>query len=166
MVDNSFSPAYGFFMKRIGCGTGRPLYVRPHQTMSAARFMFGVFLASSIFWTGCRSGQVELFLEHPINQTFARHSNPIEGWQEIYIGRPDKAIEDDYRDYINKLPPKKRESATSIHSFEDGTGQHAVSIRVWLDGMWDGTEWVYVLIYDRNDKRVKVIKYLDGYYSL
>jgi hypothetical protein len=128
--------------------------------MSTNRFMLGILLAASIFLTGC------LFLEHPIKQTFVRHSNPIEGWPICDSRTINKGIHDDYQDYINKLPAKERKCAFIVGWFQDGTGQHAVSIGVWLDGMWDGTEWEYVLIYDRNDKRVKVVKYLAGYYSL
>ena len=43
---------------------------------------------------------------------------------------------------------------------EDGTGQHAVTIAVDLGG----TEWSHVLTYDKNDKRVRVIKYISGHY--
>jgi hypothetical protein len=131
--------------------------------------MLGILFAAYIFWTGCRSGQVELFLEHPIKQTFVSHSNPIEGWPiwvEAYSRPINKVISDDYQDYINKLPPKEKENASVIGYFQDGKGQHAIELEVSVNGIWDGTQWDHVLIYDLNGKRVKVVKYLRGYYSL
>ena len=44
--------------------------------------------------------------------------------------------------------------------FEDGTGQRAVQFQIGLKGTW----WVYVLIYDQNDKRTRVVKYVRGHY--
>ena len=41
-----------------------------------------------------------------------------------------------------------------------GTGQHAVNILLLLHG----TYWNHVLVYDKNDKRTEVIKYVGGYY--
>ena len=103
------------------------------------------------------------FLLHPINSTFARHSNPIAGWKVLYsrdYEKLDKAIVDDYHDYIQKLPAKARNGMGPIFFYEDGTGQHAVAIETG----WNGTDWIYVLIYDKNNKRVSVVKYSPGYY--
>src|SRR6266567_3226907 len=119
--------------------------------MKLARF--AILLAVSILLSGCT------FLLHPINSTFARHSNPIAGWRFCWSQDPnkrDKAIRDDYQDYINKLPPKKRNYVGSVFFFEDGAGQQAVQIEIDLDG----TRWEHVLIYDKNNKRVKEVKYV------
>src|SRR5271170_2561455 len=67
----------------------------------------------------------------------------------------DKAIQDDYQNYIQKLPPEERRLATYDNDFEDGTGQHAILITV---GIHD-TNYRHVLIYDKNNKRIKKIKY-------
>jgi hypothetical protein len=64
---------------------------------------------------------------------------------------------------------KKPDENSTIHIFlfvgnvlfEDGTGQHAVEIRIGLDA----TNWRHILIYDKNDNRIKTIKYADGHYA-
>jgi hypothetical protein len=94
------------------------------------------------------------------------YADPLKGWKQMYTGKPDKVISDDYHDYIDKLPPKMKKGVTSVQYFEDGTGQHAVLIYVSIDGIWEGTRWGHVLIYDKENKRVKMIKYVDGHYSL
>jgi len=42
----------------------------------------------------------------------------------------------------------------------DGAGQHAVQIEVALNGKW----WRHILVYDKNNKRIKTIKYSPGHY--
>jgi hypothetical protein len=70
----------------------------------------------------------------------------------------DKAIQSDYQDYMQKLPPKERKVATYDNDFEDGKGQHAILITVGLNG----TNWRHILIYDKNNKRIRAIKYVSG----
>ena len=125
------------------------------------RLTFCTLLAASILLTGCK--HCVLFVLHPINQTFARHSNPIAGWKRLYsrdYEKLDKVISDDYRDFIQELPTKARNGIGPIQFYEDRTGQHAVAIETG----WSGTDWTYVLIYDKNNKRVRVVKYVSGYY--
>jgi hypothetical protein len=74
-----------------------------------------------------------------------------------YLG---EAIMVDYQDYIQKLPPEEKKLANYSHDFEDGTGQHAVLIEVGVNGTW----WEHVLIYDKDNKRIKTIKYSNGGY--
>lgn len=88
--------------------------------------------------------------------------DPLAGFHFCFDQDPkklDKAIQDDYQDYIQKLPPEERKFATYDNDFEDGTGQHAVLITV---GIHD-TNWRHILIYDKNNKRIKVIKYVSGH---
>jgi hypothetical protein len=73
---------------------------------------------------------------------------------------PNKAITDDYKNYIQKLSPEEQKRAGPIFYYEDGTGQHAVLIKIGING----TVWEHVLIYDKNDKRIKTIKYASGNY--
>ncbi|SRR6266404_5765991 len=124
--------------------------------MKLPPFTFSILLAVSLLLSGCT------FLLHPINSTFAPHSNPIEGWHFASLDDLDnnKAMSSDYHDYANKLPPNERKHVGSVFFFEDGKGQHAVQIEVSLNG----TSWRHVLIYDKNDKRVKAVKYVSGYY--
>jgi hypothetical protein len=73
---------------------------------------------------------------------------------------PDQIIEKDYQDYIHKFSPEERKYTGPISFFEDGTGQHAVVIEVDLNG----TAWNHVLFYDKDNKRIKVIKYVGWHY--
>ena len=114
---------------------------------SINRFGLLVILAAFFTGTGCS------MLMH--------HSDPLVGWKLCQSQDPkylDKAIRDDYQDYIQKLSSKEREFATYDNDFEDGTGQHAVKITIGLNG----TDWEHILIYDKNDKRIKTIKYVSG----
>ncbi len=45
--------------------------------------------------------------------------------------------------------------------YEDGTGQHAVKFIIPHNGI----DWGYVLIYDKDNKRVKAVRYVDAYYA-
>ena len=83
--------------------------------------------------------------------------DPLAGWKMDFHEQPSQAIEKDYHDYIQKLPPKQKGPAGSVHFFEDGTGRHAVSIEVFENN--DNASWQHVLIYDKEDKRINVIRY-------
>ena len=47
------------------------------------------------------------------------------------------------------------------HFMKTGLRQHAVDIEIGING----TSWKHILIYDKNDKRVKLIKYSPGTYQ-
>ncbi len=107
--------------------------------------------------------------------------NPLEGWKELGstawqgLTAPgerspalSKSITDDYRDFIAKLPIRKGRFVDRSESYfidqlsfyQDETGQHAVRVRIPMDG----TYWNYALFYNRSDVRTKVIKYASGRY--
>jgi len=86
--------------------------------------------------------------------------DPLAGWQKVYNHDPDPVIEKDYKDYIHTLSPEEQKFATFDYYYEDGTGQHAVLITVGLNH----TDWRHVLIYDKDNKRIKTIKYAAGDY--
>jgi len=91
--------------------------------------------------------------------------DPLAGWKYLlHVGHShfDKAVVDDYTAYIQSLPPDEARlvERDSINEYEDNTGQHAVKIVIPLNGTW----WEHVLIYDKSDKRIKVIKYSNGGY--
>jgi len=71
-----------------------------------------------------------------------------------------KAISDDCSAYINSLPSVLKNGVGPMQFFEDAVGQHAVLIAI-AD---NGTDWAHVLIYDKSNKRIKVIKYVSGHY--
>jgi hypothetical protein len=151
------------------------------KTITGARLMLGLLLVAAASWTGCSNESATLFVLHPITQTFARHSNPIEGWKSV--GRVDckdgemsaeitpisgyEAISDDVQKYVNKLPVDHFSDCTrrwcywifDMQFYEDGTGKHAVGFTIYHSD----TIWGYVLIYDKNNKRVKAVRYVQGY---
>ncbi len=87
--------------------------------------------------------------------------DPLAGWQKDYKSRPgDQIIEKDYKAYIQTLSPEEKKYMGGTNFFEDGTGQHAVRIEVNLNG----ATWYHVLLYDKDNKRIKVIKYVAGFY--
>jgi hypothetical protein len=76
----------------------------------------------------------------------------------------DQALIDDYQNYMQKnLSPEEKQNLgpyPPVDFFEDDTGQHAVKIKIGLNG----TVWEHILIYDKNDNRIKTIKYASGNY--
>jgi hypothetical protein len=116
---------------------------------NAARSTLWVLLTALFLVIGCATTKPQ--------------ANPLEGWKLCWsqdLGKLDKAIQDAYHDYIQKLPAEERKHAGPLLLFEDGMGQHAISTEFALNG----TDWSHVLIYDNENKRVKVIKYVSGHY--
>jgi hypothetical protein len=103
---------------------------------------FGVFIITFALGFGCNSSN--------------QKPNPLAGWQ-IDFKPPAPAIEKDSKDYMEKLPPEEKKYAGWGNNYKDGTGQHAVVIEIDLKP----NAWYHVLIYDKDDKRLKVIKYID-----
>ena len=89
--------------------------------------------------------------------------DPLAGFHVSSLGNLDsnKAIKDDYKAYILTLSPEERKNAGLIFFYEDGTGQHAIEIQMGLNG----TVWRHDLIYDKDNKRIKTIKYASGNYG-
>lgn len=91
--------------------------------------------------------------------------DPLAGWK-ILLSRDseklDKAIKDDYRSYIQEIlaPKKLFIDEEDIWFYTDDFGQHAVRIEVPKNGNY----YEYVLIYDKNNSRVKTLKYFGGRY--
>jgi hypothetical protein len=92
----------------------------------------------------------------------ATHPDPLAGFHIAALYNPDshKAITDDYKAYIKTLSPEEQKYAGPILFYEDGMGQHAVDIEIGING----TSWKHILIYDKDDKRIKTIKYASGDY--
>jgi hypothetical protein len=89
--------------------------------------------------------------------------DPLAGWQIAFGEEPNQAIVKDYQDYIQKLPPKDNNYVGPIFYYKDGTGQHAVGMEIFVKG--ENASWHYVLIYDKENKRIKAIRYGYGGYQ-
>jgi len=88
--------------------------------------------------------------------------DPLTGFHFSSLGNlhSNKAITDDYQDYIQKLPKSDRSFVAHVEFFEDGTGQHAVQISQGVNGTW----WIHDLIYDKDNRRIKAVTYKSGGY--
>ena len=129
-------------------------HVRAYRTMNINRFVFYFLLTVTVCLTGCFTP-----MDSPV-EVFYSHTNPVEGWKNLQFAKdpnPSPAIDKDYHDFINK---SVRGFILDTNYLEDGKGQHAITIQAGRDD----TYWTYVLIYDRNDKRIKVKKYISGHY--
>jgi len=91
----------------------------------------------------------------------------LEGWKGLgsafVIACPfGQKIADDYRDYIGNLPPREKSLVHDhdIRFYQDGRDQRAVEISIPMNGIW----WKYVLFYDKNDRRVNVVRYATSRY--
>jgi hypothetical protein len=86
--------------------------------------------------------------------------DPLAGWKGDFNEQPNQVIVTDYQNYIQKLSPEERKFSRISDWLEDGKGQHAIKIEIALNGTW----WEHVLIYDKENKRIKTIKYSSGGY--
>src|SRR5579863_362496 len=90
---------------------------------------------------------------------FAQHPDPLAGWHVSLDEEPDKVIMEDSHKYLTSLSPGEMAHARLSQYFKDGTGQHALEIIIGVNG----TNWRHVLFYDRDDKRIKTVKYVTGH---
>jgi hypothetical protein len=119
------------------------------RSINKLGFVFLMLMSTFILGCGCNTSK-------PI-------PDPLAGFHASSLGNLDsnKAITDDYKTYIRTLSPEEQKYAGPILFYEDGTGQHAVRIEIGLNGVW----WEHVLFYDKNNKRVKTMKYSNGGYQ-
>jgi hypothetical protein len=117
------------------------------KKFSRPLFFVFIILLSALFFQGCATSI----------------HDPLIGWQFSNMDNFDsiKEIEEDYHGYINNLPHNEKIHVGPIQFFEDGAGQRAVRIEIAING----TDWAHVLIYNKENKRIKVIKYATGHYS-
>jgi hypothetical protein len=88
--------------------------------------------------------------------------DPLAGWRvsDDRDFNANKAIVDDYQSYIKTLSQEEQKSMAPVFCYENGTGQHAVLITIGINQ----TVWRHILIYDKDNKRIKTIKYASGDY--
>lgn len=115
--------------------------------MNTTRFTFSILFAALIYMAGCVTKPA---------------ADPLAGWKIDLNDQPDDTIVKDYQDYIRNLPPKLRHNAQGpFWFFKDGSGQHAIKMEIALNGAY----YEHLLIYDQNDKRIKVVVYSGGRYA-
>ena len=94
------------------------------------------------------------------------HSDPMKDWKEVKpFSDPavPESIKQDATTFFQTLSGQERSWWVNNGDFaatywENGTGQHAVILKC----PHDGECWCHALIYDRDDRRIKVLKYSTG----
>jgi|SRR6516162_9829643 hypothetical protein len=130
-------------------GTKTPMII--HKTITS------LFLVACVCVIGCSSVP-----PYPRGSASVG-PNPVAGWagcQSQDFGTLDKAIQDDYRDYVSSLTSNELMWMGPRGLSEDGSGQHAITIHV----AWWGTDWAHVLVYDKDNKRIRTVRYVAGHY--
>lgn len=100
--------------------------------------------------------------------TLTPHSDPMKNWKGLGTFSNTvvpEIIKQDAQAYFQTLPKVEKDSSEDDHEvtyWEDGTGQHAVI----LHAPHDGEHWHHALIYDRGNRRIKVLKYSTGSYGI
>jgi hypothetical protein len=112
--------------------------------MKISRFIF--LLAAFALFAGC-----------------AHSPDPMTGWQRDFLHEPDAAIEKDYQDFIKTFKPEGQRPDQAIGYFKDGTGQHAIETEIFK--YHQNASCHYLIIYDKDDKRIKIIKFDCGSYQ-
>jgi len=110
--------------------------------------LFLVLAISTIAISGCRCSTAK--------------PDPLAGWRESDFREfhANKAIMDDYQSYVKTLSQEEQKGMAPVFCYENGTGQHAVEITIGINQ----TVWRHILIYDKDNKRIKSIKYASGDY--
>jgi len=89
---------------------------------------------------------------------------PLPGWELPPFGHNtnhlDKAIADDYQDFINNNHLTLADAVKGY--FENASGQYAVQFVAFSHE--ENTTWTYVLFYDGKNRRIRVIKYNPVHY--
>jgi hypothetical protein len=132
--------------------------IRPHSwiimsahihAMNVKRFTSYILLVAYLLASGC-SGTATKPTPDPLA---GYHFSSLENLNN------NKAISSDYQNYINALSPQEQKDSGSTLYFEDGTGQHAIQHEVDIGGR---DRWYHILIYDKNNNRIKTVKYYVG----
>lgn len=120
--------------------------------MKSTQFTIYLCMTVLVFASGCASPQPR----DPLPAS--------EGWRVLYdqdIRKLPQDIINDYQAYIQKLPRKERIQLTesSLHFSGNKNGQHAVSFDIKRPAFIGFTIWTYVLVYDKDNKRIKATQF-------
>jgi hypothetical protein len=94
--------------------------------------------------------------------SISKAPDPLAGFYVDALHGPDSnnTIATDYKTYIQKLSPEEKKYVGPITLYTNKNSEHVVVVEVDLNG----TAWYHALFYDKNDKRIKVIKYVGYHY--
>jgi hypothetical protein len=81
----------------------------------------------------------------------------LKGWKATQ-DLPDDTVVTDYNAYIEKLPKAERPGVSDVKYYVDGTGRYAVAVLVNVDG----NQWTHLVVYDKQNKRTGVTKFVSG----
>ena len=79
----------------------------------------------------------------------------LKGWKATQ-DLPDDTVVTDYNAYIEKLPKAERPGVSDVKYYVDGTGRHAVAVLVNVGD----TQWTHLVVYDKQNKRTGVTKFV------
>jgi hypothetical protein len=79
----------------------------------------------------------------------------VKGWKETQ-DLPADTVVTDYNAYIEKLPKAERPGVSNVKYYVDDTGRNAVAVLVNVGD----TQWTHLLVYDKQNKRTGVTKYV------
>jgi hypothetical protein len=120
--------------------------------MKTTQFTIILCMTVLVFASGCVSPKPK----QPLSAS--------EGWRQLLAReyqKLDPAIKTDFQVYLGQLPLKERSQVTdsSIDYFANTNGQHAVHFEIGKPALFGKVFWAHVLIYDVDNRRVRVIKY-------
>lgn len=81
----------------------------------------------------------------------------LKGWKATQ-DLPADTVVTDYNEYIEKLPKAERPGVSDVKYYVDGTGRCAVAVLVNVGD----TQWTHLLVYDKQNKRTGVTKFVAG----
>ena len=79
----------------------------------------------------------------------------LKGWKATQ-DLPADTVVTDYNAYIEKLPKAERPGVADVKYYVDDTGRNAVAVLVNVSG----TQWTHLLVYDKQNARVDVKKFV------
>lgn len=150
---------YGGVKMDYYLGTGRDLGCGPwwFLDMPFSLVFDTLCLPHDLYTTHTYTHELNIYHEFLKQVTQDSASVPSVDWH-FCDSKLDKSIRDDSRDYMQQLPSEERKVAHHTYSFEDRSGRHAIEIEIPLNG----TQEKHILIYDKDNKRIRTIKYSPG----
>jgi hypothetical protein len=83
--------------------------------------------------------------------------NGLKGWKETQ-DLPADAVVADYNEYIEKLPKAERPGVSNVKYYVDDMERNAVAVLVYVGN----TQWTHLVVYDKQNKRAGVTKFVAG----